>query len=489
MKRSLILALGLVFVIPSATLAEKTLPLGDYLRQVKAQGPDYLRAVKNRKTDDLYRTTLGKHWNASLAYEISSDKNTGYSYSYNDSTNTYSYFSEDSYQYLRNTGRLSFSNDWGGLFTGLYYNAELHDTWYSPSDYYSPSETHHFDDDYGLYLRVPLWRNFLGRETNASDKGDLLNNEANASQNEFQIQSALYDAKRVYYALARNRTQILFARESLEKYHQLLELAKSSHDRLQAQAALENLELGLESLEDSERQFRNDFNRLRGAEGSQVPEVLQTPEELDAQGRPDWPGAEPGRLDLKASQLYLEAVRDFQITSDEGTKLGITLIAQARGYGFGWADHFPGPPPISQPLFSSYNVGLNFSVPFDVFTPRWTATNKISLLNLAQQELDTKVTQNNDSRQWEDMTLRYNKSSERIAKAELLEQHSKEKQEAGESLFRGGSIGMFEMLNDVGAYYNAKNTRQHWVMQRLDLLAQAEWYKTQTGQWKKDQAP
>ena len=42
------------------------LTLKDYLAQVRAQGPDYQRAVANRKIVELSRELLGKHWSAQL---------------------------------------------------------------------------------------------------------------------------------------------------------------------------------------------------------------------------------------------------------------------------------------------------------------------------------------------------------------------------------------------------------------------------------------
>jgi hypothetical protein len=87
------------------------------------------------------------------------------------------------------------------------------------------------------------------------------------------------------------------------------------------------------------------------------------------------------------------------------------------------------------------------------------------------------------------MTIRYEKSSDRIATANRLVEDSRKNRDEGRALLKRGLVDMFEAISFVGAYTNALVVQQNWISQRLTLLAQADWYRAQPQAWKKRTQP
>ncbi|HXC65426.1 MAG TPA: hypothetical protein VNZ67_13775, partial [bacterium] len=264
-------------------------------------------------------------------------------------------------------------------------------------------------------------------------------------------------------------------------------------DRLQAQAALENERQALERAEDQERLDRGTLNRVRGVGGLEVEDT----QDLDAVAAADgeaWPGQEPDRLDLESAKLSLQS-EDFQVSyTRETVKLPLNLNLSANGNVSGGipgaSDSFyyyiPG---TTQPAVEYYGAALSLTVPFDYFLPRWTAPLKTVELQDAQQRMDLGETTNGDDQQWQDMTIRFNKSGQRIQDAAQLEADQQHKAELGEAALAKGKLDFYEALVFEAAYTSACLNRLLWVQQRLTLLAQARLYQAQPGSWRNPAPP
>jgi outer membrane protein TolC len=474
--------------------SKNLLTLNEYVNQVKMTGPSYLQGIANWKSNTLNRYLLAKHWNANVYLNPVGSGNYNdydYNYIYQDGLNTnpgsYQYFKEDLTEQIGYNGNIVLSNNWDfGLYTSFQDNFHEYNTW---PMYSYPNGTNIYNntsDTFYLTLDVPLWQNFFGRSIHAQDQRDYLSNDSAAASDEFQIQSALYSAKLAYFNLALIRTELVHAREALQKYQELLDWAEarnSPQDVVQAQTALESEQLSIESLEDTERSYRDNFNLLRGVQGSHVEQDLMSLEDLNAVVNEPWDPKDPDRQDLKAARLQLESAKNNLIVSEEGTKLDLELAASVNGNLLLNDNGYPAPPPLTYPNLQNYSVGFTLNVPFDIFTPRWDASYKQTKISVEQGEVNLRETENGDSQQWEDMTIRYNKAAYRIATATSLVNHSKIKRDQGVLLFKKGRIDMFETLNFVGAYYSSIVTLQTWLDQKLALLAQADWYRAQPGLW------
>jgi len=490
MKRKLInhLFLSLLFLSAlSRAVAQTPLTLQDYLQQVKTQGANYQNAITNRKMTDLNRQFIGQHWSGGINlggnYNASNDN----TYSFDTTTQTYNNFNWYEQDSANFSGGLNFNNNWDfGINTNLSYTVYAYRDWYSDPPY--PWLPYNYtSDNLRFSVGIPLWRNFLGAEIRAQDKSSLLGSDSNIDSNEYQIQLVLYTAKQAYYNLASVRAEVEYRREGLEDYRRLSQWAEahlSAQDRLQARSAVKDWELALENAEDRERQARNNFNLTRSKAGSEVPENLQTLEELNASDPRSWPSHSPDRLDLQAVRLGLESAKYSLLTAEEQDKLDVTLTGSIGGSFFTQSNYYPAPPPAGAPWWSQYSVGLNFSVPFELFTNLWGINLETQRMSFEERTLGLATTENADTQQWEDMTLRYQKSDGRIQEAAQLVGDDKEKRDQGEALFQKGRVDTFEMVSFVSQYFSARMTYLSWISQKLTLLDQSQLYQAKAGEWK-----
>jgi outer membrane protein TolC len=477
-----------------------TLGLEDYLEQVRATGPNYRQAVINWKTNEVNRMLLAKHWSGSMGVTFGgggTNNDYNYTYVYQNGINTnpgsYQSFSPQLTENDGLSGGVNFSNSWDfGLNTTLSDNFQSFNTWPMYDNTAGTNLYNNSGDNLSLSAGIPLWQNFLGRDVHAQDQRDFRANDSTRENDDFLVQQTLYNARVAYFTLVVLRDELAAAKEALQNYQDLLGIAQARHsaqDLTQARAAVENEQLALESLGDAERLARDSFNLLRGVTGSAVEENLQSLDELNRQMTAEWDPSDPDRMDLESVRLQLESAHEALVVAEEGTKLDVELGGSINGNLVQNDFGYPAPPPLNFPNLTEYSVGLSVNVPFDLFTPRWGATYRIAKLNVRQQEFNLKETENNDSQQWEDMTIRYEKSSDRIATANRLVEDSRKNRDEGRALLKRGLVDMFEAISFVGAYTNALVVQQNWIAQRLTLLAQADWYRAQPQAWKKRTQP
>lgn len=487
------------FLLASFARAE-SLNLEDYLEQVRHTGPNYRQAVINWKTNETNRLLLAKHWSGSMGVTLGgggtyNDYNYNYVYQGGNPTNPgiYQSFSPELTENDGLSGGINFTNSWDfGLNTSLSDSFQSLNAWPMYDNTAGTNLYNNSGDNFNVSATIPLWQNFLGRNVHAQDQRDFLANDAAAENDDFLVQETIYNGKVAYFTLVVLRNELAAAKEALQNDQDLLAWAqahRSFQDLTQARAAVENQQLAIESLDDSERLARDNFNLLRGVTGSAVEEELQSPDDLNSQMTAEWDPANPDRMDLLSTRLQLKSAHEALVVAEEGTKLDVELGGSINGNLIQNDFGFPAPPPLNYPNLTEYTVGLSVNVPFDLFTPRWNASYRIAKLNVRQQEFNLKETENSDSQQWEDMTIRYEKSSDRIATAGRLLEDSRKNRDTGKAQFKQGRVDMFEALSFVGAYYNAVVVQQNWISQRLTLLAQADWYRAQPEAWKKKTQP
>jgi outer membrane protein TolC len=480
-----------VFILLASGSRAATLGLQDYLEQVRHTGPNYRQAVINWKTNETNRLLLAQHWSGSMSVTLGGGGSYN-DFNYNYQNGNYQTFNPLLTEHDGLSGQVNFSNSWDfGLNTSVSDSFQALNTW--PMNYPGAAGVYNNSgDNFAASASIPLWQNFLGRNVHAQDQRDFIANDAAGEDDDFLVQEALYNGKVAYFTLVVARNDLKAGQEALQKDQELLDLAQARHsalDESQARAAVENQQLAVESLDDSERIARDNFNLLRGTEGSAVTEELQTLDDLDGQMTAEWDPSDPNRLDLQSARSQLNSSREALVVADEGTKLDVELGGSLNGNLVDNDFGYPAPPPLDYPNVTNYTVGLSVNVPFELFTPIWNATYRIAKLNERQQEFNVKETENSDDQQWEDMTIRYQKSSERIATARKLLEDTRKNRDEGQALFKRGKVDMFEALSFVGAHYNAVVTLKNWIDQRLTLLAQAEWYRAQPEAWRKKTQP
>jgi hypothetical protein len=472
----------------TSTVRGGVLTLQDYLDQVRGQGPDYQRAVTNHKVVDLNRELLGKHWTAQASVAVS------------DAGNHYDW-------YYGPYGQTAYWNNQygasGSLFaadsTSVGLNPSLNYSWQrqnQSSGFPGNAAYSNWGDDYSLQLGVPLWQDFLGAQVRYQDQNNYLSNDSQAASWDYQIPAALLAATQVYESLAYDRAVAGQDQDLIQRYQRLADWAVQHGkelDQLQARAALENEAQALERAQDQVRLDQGNLNRLRGVDGLDVGDI----QDLDALAAADggaWPQQQPDRLDLQASKIALKS-EDFQVLYyRESVKLPVNLNLNLGGNligGIPGTDSGPYAynPALTEPNVLNDGVSLGVTVPFDYFLPRWTAPLKTVELQDAQQRTDLGETTNADSQQWDDMTIRFNKSEQRIKDAAQLQADQQRKAELGEAALAKGKLDIYEALSFEAAYTGACLGRLQWVQQRLTLQAQARLFQAQAGAWRDPLSP
>ena len=457
------------------------LTLKDYLAQVRAQGPDYQRAVANRKIVELSRELLGKHWSAQLNTSARQNNN---EYNYYYDGNGMQPLWQQNYDF---NGSINIQDSTAiGLNPGFSYDWDRNT---QMADAESPNSQPSWGDWYSAGLNIPLWQNFLGAQVRNQDKSNYLNNDASRDSWDYQIGAAVENAEIAYEVLAYDRAVVERDRDLMGRYQKLMDWANKKSgalDQLQAKAALENLGQSLDRAEDNVQTDQATVNRLRGVWGLDVGPC----ESLDAlaeEAGAAWPGAEPERLDLEALKVSLHAEDANLVYTQEGVKLPVNLFggiggnlssgtpAVANGY-------YSSNPALSEPNIEETTLQLSLSVPFEFFLPRWTAPLRTVQLQDKQQSIDLDESINSDDQQWADMSRRYKLSEGRIKDAAQLEADQLQKAELGVEALAKGQVRMYEALNFQSAYQSACLNRLQWVQQKLALLAQARLYSVKAGE-------
>ncbi len=458
------------------------LTLKDYLAQVRAQGPDYQRAVANRKIVELSRELLGKHWSAQLNLSASRDGEQ-WNTMVNADGATVPYWE----QHYNASGSLSYQDS-----TSIGLNPQLSYQWDRSNGLPSgvdPATQPTWGDWYSAGLSVPLWQNLFGAQVRSQDKRDYLNSDASRESWDYQIEAAVENAEIAYEVLAYDRAVVEQDQGLMARYQKLLDWASehgSALDRLQAKAAIENLGQSLERAVDNVQADQATVNRLRGVKGLDVG-LSENLDSLAEEADAAWPGEEPQRLDLEALKVSLHAEDSNLIYTEEGVKLPVNLFGGVYGNLSSGTpavanSSYIYDPALSEPNVENYNVQLTVSVPFEFFLPRWTAPLKTVRLQDQQQAVDLDESINSDDQQWADMSRRYKLSEGRIKDAAQLEADQLQKAELGVEALAKGQVRMYEALNFQSAYQSACLNRLQWVQQKLALLAQARLYSVKAGE-------
>jgi outer membrane protein TolC len=308
-KRILALA-GLLALTASSVKAEdsKPLSLDDFLGQVKSQGNGYKSASQaveglgkqKVQTDLMYSPQVVGHGSRTddreqqTIPELYGDRSLADSYG------------------------VALVKKWKyGLTTSVDYDwtrAQVDGSSYvssTPSYLVSPSAS----------VTLPLWRDFLGRQTRAQmDKAkfEIESAEYGSAQ---QREAFLYQARIAYWTLQLARDEVEIRQDTLARSVTIvtwaerrvrMRLAENS-EGIQARAAKRVRDLELEQALESERAARIAFNRLRGVESEEVPETLDILGVQAAGLNFQWPNETPKRWDVLSAEakIGLQPLREI----------------------------------------------------------------------------------------------------------------------------------------------------------------------------------
>jgi outer membrane protein TolC len=257
-------------------------------------------------------------------------------------------------------------------------------------------------------FNLSLWQNFLGRADRASEQAMEARERATALGKGYEAKAMLVRAEGGYWKLAVAREVVRVQSESVQRARDILEFDSrkaqrhliDATDLLVAQAAVKGKDLELRAMEDEARTAAWAFNSARAIDNGEVPETLDLPDP-DTLRNLELPQRGERRGDVRAAE---QAV----VAEGAGSEIARQkLLPELSLYG------------------SIYAVGLNFTLPLDVWATGaardgYAQREAAALLSLRRTELDEEA-------EWNDLVRRFRDARERFGVALELEQVQKAK--------------------------------------------------------------
>lgn len=466
--------------LAAPVLNAQSLSLGDYLQEVKAQGPDYRAQAaavegdekQSRQGDLTYSPVLTAGFNHQDDQSLQS--------SFLAPDRTLSDPAGVSITDLLPFGpKLTIGYDFNNV--NIAYPSQLLSSFGS---YASDFLTSYYQVSPVVSLSVPLFKDFGGAQTGAGVKKVQYQFEAAAQSAAFQREGELYNAKLAYWNLELARQAVAIREDTLKRTQKIWGWTKKQvarnladpPDALQAEASARLAELDLDMAQQQECSARLLFNRYRGEEAEAVPERLESLQDSLDRLRVDLPAkdSEPNRLDLKAAEDMAREEKAAYDQAHQNAYPDITANASWRGNGLD-----PAFPTANQEAFGTdhptYNIGAQFNLPLDVFTASrvvegYQKSYESSALALRDKQLQ--VTQD-----WKDLEDKLKDVDQRLGMTAQIEAIQKRKADEEKRRLKYGRTTEFQLLSFENDYNAARLSHLSVISEKLFLLAQAQWWE------------
>jgi outer membrane protein TolC len=449
-------------------LGAETLPLTEYLSQVKKENPGILSLQANNAALDV----------ATAEVETAFSPYAMGGASYLDArTNPYPGFNPN--HVLDFAWNAGLSKTWGtGTMTSLNLQSDSNRLLglpgalaaFFPPDFY-------FTDGLSLTVSQPLWKNVWAKGTRATM--DKVGNGAGAQQalGKFQVQQTLFQAEQAYWSLALARAAVQVQTESLERNRKILEWNESRaqsglgdrSDVLQSQAAVKQIQIGLRQAQDDAGSAELAFNDLRNQPGAGIEddlEAVEAPDDIEAKSA--------DRADLVAAQKLSKSqdAAVSEIIDRYSPDISVFTTLTLNGGGTNASDAFS--QSTGSSTYPSTLVGVKANVNLDL--PLLAKVRRGAALaadsgsqGLKQKKLDLDRDWTNLKRSWEGV-------KERLALADSLLALQKEKAEHEKNRLSNGRSTVFQVLRFDDDYAQARLLRMRVAMEARLVAAQAKLY-------------
>jgi outer membrane protein TolC len=329
-------------------------------------------------------------------------------------------------------------------------------------------------------VTLPLWRDFLGRQTRAQMDKMKFEIESAEYSTAYAREGLLFQARNAYWGLQLTRDELVIRKDTLARAVTLvswsqrrvsMRLADDS-EALQARAAKQVRELELEQAQENERNARVAFNRLRGVEGDAVPEVLDT---LDLQAESlsfQWPKDAPKRWDIRSAESKIKSDKAAWVDAKANAWPDFNVFASytANGldntYGGAYQDGSKGRYPTAK-------VGGAITIPLDVFTAKKAADGYELNYQSSKSSYDDKTL---SARQdWLQLKQSLEDVNRRLGMATEIEKIQKAKVEQERHQLSLGRSTQFQVQSYETDYALSRLQRLAVTEQKLAVWAQGEW--------------
>lgn len=332
-----------------------------------------------------------------------------------------------------------------------------------------------------LTLEQPLFRDWLGKETNSLI--DLKNTQMQAQGHakKFVIQNILMEAKTVYWDLAAVLANIRIKQEAVERSKALYSWAEKrvgsglgiDSDMMQAKSAVLQRELELQVLQDFKKTKARLFNALRNIQSDTVDEKLDSFDAVNVKSlTPKDKMLPPSvREDLKAQyQNYLLAKSQANLAEQNITPtVNFNLKYYPSGRDMPYADA------ASEAFRLRHNtlsVGLKFDVPLDYSLNKNLASAYKAERHAAELALSRK--QFEVTNEWQQLAQQFDLLYNQLNLTKQLETTQSSKLKNEESLLKNGRTSTFQVLQFEQDYLLAQSQYYTIKNKLLNLAAAME---------------
>ncbi|HEY5038771.1 MAG TPA: TolC family protein, partial [bacterium] len=332
-----------------------------------------------------------------------------------------------------------------------------------------------------ISLSMPLFKDFGGAQTSAGVKKVQYQFEAATHGAVFAKEQSLFNAKMAYWNLALSRSELSIRQDTLDRSQKIWDWTKrrvarnlaDPPDALQAEASVRVAELDLQMANERERSARIAFNRYRNLSQPEVTEQLEGLEDSLATLKVEIPGTLPERLDLKVAQDQAKQQKAAYDEANQNIFPDITAYASWRGNGLD-PNFNPANNMAFGPDHPTYNIGAQFNLPLDVFTA--SRASEGYKLNYESAALSLENKQIQVGQEWKNLVNQLQDADKRLAMAAQIEVIQKQKADEEKKRLELGRTTQFQLLSFENDYALARLNRLSQVVEKLSLLAQAQWW-------------
>jgi outer membrane protein TolC len=327
---------------------------------------------------------------------------------------------------------------------------------------------------------LPLWRDFLGRQTRAQMDKIKFEIESGEFAAAHQRDAVLFQARNAYWGLQLAREEVSIRKDTLARSETLVAWAKrrvnlrlaDDSEALQARAMKQVRELELEQAVENERAARVAFNRLRGKEGEEVQETLDGLNPQVAVLSFQWPQEAPKRWDVRGAESKIKADKAAWVDAKANAWPDLKVFASYTANGMGGTfsdshqqsldDHHP-----------TGMVGASIDIPLDVFTAKKSADGYALNYQASKASFDDKTLAARQD--WLQLKNRLEDVNRRLVLVTEIEKIQKSKAETERRQLSLGRSTQFQVQSYETEYALSRLQCLGVAAQKLSVWAEGEW--------------
>ncbi len=367
-----------------------------------------------------------------------------------------------------------------GLQTKLSYNLS-HTKIYNASTQFLPVSDFH-DGVANIELSQSLWRNFMGRESQAQAAIIASSSQATKHGENYKLKALMAQAESIYWSVSQMRKVLRVQQESFERaikirswnQNRLKNGLGESSDFLQSDANYKAREYELKSAGQELKILQRSLNALRGSDSDKLEEELESVQ-VDKIKKLTLPLRGEFRDDTKAA---LELKKISKANAELAMEKNKPTLEVFGNYAVNGRD-----PKYSDAVSNSFStthdtkaIGLRFLAPLDFGTIRdnisgYQKDQSAAELNYRQKLFD-------QEKEWGDLTMKFEDAKIKLSLIEKIEEAQKLKASNERDRLNKGRTVTFQVLNFEQDYAQSELARIQSETAILNIYAQLKTFST-----------